>query len=200
MTLSIDARFSPYDFPAMPSGRADERATMRGHAAGYAAGRQQVERELEALRAAIELDGTRRAQQGSAEVQSALDALARSAAEFRQRELPTLHAVETAIASAAIELAEAIVGHELSAADDSARAAVQRAVHEAGGTGSAIRLNPEDAAVIAAGGGLSTGLDLVADPSIRRGDAVVDVANGSIDARIANSIARAKAALGGDAL
>lgn len=193
--MSIDASFSPYDFPALPGEQADERAAIRGHAAGYAAGRRQVERELEALREAIELEGTRRAQQGSAEVQSALDALARSAAEFRQREIPTLHAVESAIANAAIELAEAIIGRELSAAADSARAAVERAVHEAGATGSAIRLNPEDAAVIAAGGGLAAGLDLVADPSIRRGDAVVDVANGSIDARIASSVARVRAAL-----
>lgn len=198
--MSSEAAFSPYDFPAMPSDRNDERATMRGHAAGYAAGRKQVERELEALREAIELDGSRRAQQGNAEVQSALDALSRSAAEFRQRELPTLHAVETAIASAAIELAEAIIGRELSAADDSARAAVERAVHEAGPTGSAIRLNPEDVAVIAAGGGLESGLNLVADPGIRRGDAVVDVANGSIDARISSSLARAKAALEDGAL
>ena len=193
--MSIDAAFSPYDFPALPSEHTDQRAAVRGHAAGYAAGRKQVEQEFEALREAIELDGTRRAQQGSAEVQSALDALARSAAEFRQRELPVLRAVESAIANAAIELAEAIIGHELSATDDSARAAVERAVHEAGSIGNAIRLNPQDVAVIAAGGGLGNGLDLVADPSICRGDAVVDVANGSIDATISSSLARVKAAL-----
>ena len=190
-----DAAFSPYDFPALPSEQNDERASMRGHAAGYAAGRKQVEKELEALREAIEVEGTRRARQGSAEVQHALEALARSAADFQRRQLPVLQDVEASIANAAIELAEAIIGRELSATADSARAAVERAVHEAGPTGAAIRLNPQDVAVIAAGGALESGLQLVADPSIERGDAVIDVANGSIDARIASSIARARAAL-----
>lgn len=195
--MSIDAGFSPYSFPALP-GEMDDRANARGHAAGYAAGRRQVERELEALRAAIEQEGTRRAQQGSAEVQLALDALSRSAAEFRQRELPVLSAVETSIANAAIELAEAIIGRELSGGDASARAALERAVHEAGAVGTAVRLNPEDIAIITAAGA-PEGVDLVPDPGIARGDAVVDVAHGSIDARIANSIARARAALEGGA-
>lgn len=193
--MSIEAAFSPYDFPALPGEPGDDRAAIRGHAAGYAAGRKQVERELEALRESIEREGTTRARQGSIEVQLALDALAVSAAEFRRRELPVLLAVESAIASAAIELAEAIIGRELSAKEDAARAAVERALGEAGSAGSAIRLNPEDIAVIAAGGRLEPGIDLVPDPSLERGDAIVDVASGTIDARIASSIARAKAAL-----
>jgi flagellar assembly protein FliH len=193
--LSIDAAFSPYTFPALPGEPADEQASIRGHAAGYAAGRRQVEQELETLRVSIELDGTRRARQGSEEVQLALDALARSAAEYRQRELPVLRAVESAIANAAIELAEAIIGRELSTTDSSARAALERAVHEAGSTGSAIRLNPEDIAVISADARLEPGIDLIPDASIERGDAVIDVANGSIDARISTSLARVRAAL-----
>jgi len=195
--LSIESAFSPFDFPALP-GERDDREKIRGHAAGYAAGRKQVERELEALREAIQLEGTRQARQVSAEVQSALDALARSAAELRKRELPVLRAVESSIANAAIELAEAIIGRELSGADDSAKAAVLRAVHEAGSAGTSIRLNPEDLAIIAQDASLE-GIDLVADAAVERGGAVVDVANGSIDATIASSLARAKAALDGGA-
>ena len=197
--MSPDAAFSPVNFPTIPGHRDDERASIRGHAAGYAAGRRQVEEELEAVRRAIAEDGTRQLEQHRREVEQALAALARSAAEFRARELPVLEAIETAIAAAAIELAEAIVGHELSAADGSARAVVERAVQVGAGDASAIRLNPDDLAVITSDGDFRHPIELVADPALHRGDAIVETGNGSIDARISAAVTRAKTALRGGA-
>ena len=193
--MSREAAFSPLDFPSLPTAGGDTRENIRGHAAGYAAGRKQVEAELAALREAIELDGERRRERDRTEVQRALDALVRSAAEFRARELPTLRSVDAAIAAAAIELAEAIVGRELSRADDSARAALERAMHDTAPAGSAVRLNPHDIAVIEASGAPTADLELVPDATIARGDAIVQTVDGSIDARVSSSIARARAAL-----
>jgi len=192
--MSLEA-FSPIDFPALPDGRGDDRAEMRGHAAGYAAGRKQVERELEALKQVIAEDGHREVERLRSEVQLALDALARSAEEYRRRELPMLTSLDTAIASAAMELAEVIVGHELSEAEDSARAAMERAVQEGGETVSSIRMHPEDIAIVSAEATARPAIQLVPDPSLRRGDAMVDVADGLIDARVSASLARARAAL-----
>ena len=194
--MSSESAFSPINFPSLPNGRGDdERASIRGHAAGYAAGRKQVERELDALKETIAIETSRQNERHRTEVQLALDALERSAADFRSRQLPLLTAVDTAIASAAIELAEAIVGHELSSADDAARAALDRAVTEAGPTESSIRLNPQDIAVIEAELPTRSHLRLVPDLTLDRGDAMVDVPDGTIDARVSTSLARARAAL-----
>lgn len=193
--MSLDAAFSPLNFPALPGGAGDERASIRGHAAGYAAGRKQVEKELEAMKSDIADDATRRIEQHRREVSLALDALARSAAEFRSREVPVLESVDAAITAAAIELAEAIVGHELAAVRGAARAAVDRAVGEAGTTATSIRLNPDDIAIIVGETLGHPDLELVADPTLARGDAIAVTGDGSIDARISSALARAKAAL-----
>lgn len=192
--MSSDAAFSPLNFPALPGSPADERAAIRGHAAGYAAGRKQVVRELDALRESIVLDGSARAQRQNDQLRSALDALGRATTEFRTRQQPALESVDAAITAAAIELAEVIVGRELASVDDSALAAVQRALREAPAGPAVVRLHPADHAVIVAAGPIGN-LELVPDASIARGDAVLDLVDGSIDARVTTSFARARDAL-----
>lgn len=196
--MSTETGFSPFSFPALPDGsRADQRASIRGHTAGYAAGRRLAEQELEALRESIVRESVQRAEQASAELQLALEALERSAEEFNNRELPLLNSVDAAIAAAAVELAEVIIGRELSSADDSARAAVARAMQEVVAPANVVRLNPEDIATITARGRHKPRIELVADATLSRGDAVVELADGSIDARVSSSLARARAALQG---
>jgi flagellar assembly protein FliH len=198
--MSLEAAFSPLDFPAIAGERTDERASIRGHAAGYAAGRKQVEEELAVLREAIELDGRRRSEAARTEVQLALDALARSAEEFRRRELPLLQHLDAAITAAALEIAEVIVGRELDSTEGSARVALGRVTQEAGPGTSIVRLNPEDIAVIAEEAAPGAGVDLVPDSALERGDAIIELSEGSIDARVARSIERARAALRGGAM
>jgi flagellar assembly protein FliH len=187
--------FSPLTFPALPGQAAHERDTIRGHSAGYAAGRKQAEAEIAALREQITADAARASEIARADVQSALEALGRAANDFRSREIPALRSVDASIASAAIELAEAIVGHELSTADGSARAALDRASAEAIPEGSVVRLHPHDIAVITAERATYPGIELVADYSLQPGDAMVELAHGMLDARVSASLERAKAAL-----
>lgn len=194
--MSTEQAFSPLSFPALPGqAKSDERDAIRGHAAGYAAGRKQAEAELAGLRERLESEAAEASEAARARIGSALEALARAASDFRSRQAPVLQSVDASIASAAIELAEAIVGHELSTAGGSARAALDRASVEAVPAGSIVRLNPEDIAVIVAEGGAQPGLELVADYSLERGDAVVDLQHGSLDARVSASLQRARAAL-----
>ena len=192
--MSAEQAFSPLAFPALPGQGNHERDSIRGHAAGYAAGRKQAEAEAAVLREQISAEAARATALATAELRAANDALARAAAEFRARQVPVLASVDASIAAAAIELAEAIVGHELSSGDGSARAAIERASAEAVPAGSVVRLNPHDIRVIEAEGG-APGVELVPDHSLQRGDAVVDLAHGSIDARVSASLARAKAVL-----
>ncbi|MCU1412616.1 MAG: hypothetical protein JWR04_3323 [Rhodoglobus sp.] len=194
--MSTESAFSPLSFPALPGqSKADERDAIRGHTAGYAAGRKEAEAEVAVLRRALEAEAAEATEAARERVGTALEALARAASDFRARQAPALLSVDASIAAAAIELAEAIVGHELSTADGSARAALDRASVEAVPAGSVVRLNPQDVAVIVAEGGAHPGLELVADYSLDRGDAVVDLAHGTLDARVSASLQRARAAL-----
>lgn len=194
--MSAEVAFSPLAFPALPGRTApDERDTIRGHAAGYAAGRKQAEAEIAQLRDSIRAEAARSAELAAAEVRSALEALSRAAADFRARQVPVLQSVDGAIAAAALELAEAVVGRELATGDGSARAALERASGEAVPAGSLVRLNPHDIDVIAGTGTTWAGMELVPDASLDRGDAVVELVHGSIDARISASLQRARAAL-----
>jgi len=119
--------FAPLNFPALPGkgvgDGAAERDSIRGHATGYAAGRKQAEAEIASLRDSIRAEAAEAAEVARTRVGSALEALARAADDYRARQVPALESVDASLAAAAIELAEAIVGHELATTDGSARAA-----------------------------------------------------------------------------
>jgi flagellar assembly protein FliH len=189
--------FSPFSFPAMPDARADERASIRGHAAGYAAGREHAERELESLRAELARENAAAAAADRAELDSALRALDRAASEFREAQAPVLRAADQALAAAAIELAETILGRELATGKTGARAALARALGSGDSMLSTIRMNPLDIDAIAWAD--YPGLSVVPDSSLVRGDAVAEGMHGSVDARIGTALARARAVLEGGA-
>ncbi len=193
--MSPEPAFSPLSFPALPGLQTDERDSIRGHAAGYAAGRKQADAEIAALRETLRTESARLREAANAEIQAALDGLERAAAEFRARQIPALLSVDASIAAAALELAETIVGRELATGEGSARAALERASLEPVPAGSTVRLNPQDIAVIIAGSTPPPTLELVPDYSLERGDAVVDLAHGSLDARVSAALERARTAL-----
>jgi len=193
--MSTEPAFSPLSFPALPGQRGDERDSIRGHAAGYAAGRKRAEAELDSLRESIRADAAAAAELSRERVGAALEALARAADDYRAREVPALASVDASLAAAAMELAEAIVGYELGSAGGSARAALEHATSDDVPAGAVVRLSPQDIQVITAEGAAQPGLELVADFSLQPGDAIVELAHGTLDARVAGSLARAKAAL-----
>jgi flagellar assembly protein FliH len=200
--MSADLSFSPIAYPSLRAGAFEdeiELARTKGHAAGYAAG----------LRLAA-ADATRAEERAAAEVASqlessriavlvALRALDAAAELFATLSLPVLEEADATLAEASIELAGAIAGWRPEDAETAAAAAVRRAIAGAGATEIlAVRLNPTDFELIGADAAELASVTVIADPSIGRGDALVDLADGRVDARIASAFERARAALMGE--
>lgn len=196
--MSIDVAFSRLAFPELggpAQAEAEARSHTQGHAAGYAAG----------LRAA-ELVAQRRAA-AHAELQRLDDARTSASAEaliaslqlalraVESRIAPVLAEAQSTLAASAIELAEAILGSELAEGEASARSAVTRAL--AGVDTSLVlllRLHPDTLAALD-GALLAQGITVAPDATLTPGDAMVDFADGYLDARISTALARAKAVL-----
>ncbi|MEH3090124.1 MAG: FliH/SctL family protein [Microbacterium arborescens] len=196
--MSSDA-FTRLDIPRL-SGRRDdderERARMRGHAAGYAEGmrlaRADAEREA-ARRAAHDADVLAEHRSRAATGRAALDA---AVVELEARAHELTAGIVERVHALAVELAEAILGHELS---DEVRAAVSVAarVERAadGAPGPVAVLAPLDAETLAELGALPAGIRVETDPALARGDAIVRVTDGAVDLRVTAALARARAAL-----
>lgn len=200
-------------FPVIgdPAGR--ERATsadVRGHAAGYTAGLRAAQAETDALRARLEAEHTARVAALQADTARRVAVLDAAATALLSRVAPVLDDAEASVASAALDLAEAVVGYAIRASrpDDTtgagqeagvaagAHATVERALASVDRTVAvAVRLSVGDAARVA---DLDLPVPVVADPALHDGDAVVDLPDGLLDARIATALDRARTALEGD--
>lgn len=181
------------DLAAPAAGRADDPAVVRGHAAGYAAGRRVAELELAARRAELEASAVLAAEESRRRLESALGALDAAAGRLDARTAPVLAEADRTLVAAAVELAAAILDREPVA---SATGAVERALQVAGDlVPRRIRLAPSDLAALAGVGVVPAGIDLVADSTVPAGDAILDLPRGEIDARISASLDRARAAL-----
>ncbi|WP_439691457.1 hypothetical protein ACRQ4B_10850 [Curtobacterium sp. SP.BCo] len=203
-------------FPVIadPAGRARAvSADVRGHAAGYAAGLRQAQAETDALRARLEAEHVAAVAAVRADTARRIAVLDAATNAMLAQVAPVLDAAEQSVAAAALDLAEAVVGYAIRAsrqeadgpADASgvglearrasgAEATVRRALATIDRTVAvAVRLSVADAARVA---GLDLPVPVVADPGLRDGDAVVDLPDGLLDARIATALDRARTALG----
>lgn len=201
-TLSTDTIFSPVTYPSLGDGRVNhdaERARVQGHAAGYSAGRREAAAEAEVLRSAILDENRRAADAARGEVAAAVRALEVAAGQYSLALVPVLDEADAAVTSAAIALAEAIIGRELAATTDSARAAIERVLAQAPRSDvRSARLNPADLDVVRASGIDTASIALSADSTLDRGDAIIELAHGVIDARISAALDRARAAVMGE--
>ncbi|KQO64915.1 FliH/SctL family protein [Curtobacterium sp. Leaf261] len=185
----------------------------RGHAAGYAAGLRAADLVAEDRRLDAETAYAARAEQLELRHAAALRALTAATAAFDARLTPVLEDAEGTLVEAALQLAEAVVGYEIRASrptaghpsdrvsgdgleersTSGAHATVERALASVDRTVAvSIRLSPADAAAVA---GVDLGLPVLVDGALRDGDAVVDLQNGLLDARIATALDRARTAL-----
>lgn len=210
MTLSTKPSTTrPAVFPVVPTPTqsqahtdAKTRGFTQGHAAGYAVGLQLASRETAAARARHDADHARRVSELEARHAAEVESLRLAGAALVERTVPVLADSEQALFSCALELAEALLGHEIRDGETSARAALARAY----GTGEAevpvaIRMNPADLAVLGRVTGiLPETLTLVGDPALNRGDAVAEYPYGFVDARLDTAVARVKAALAGGSM
>ncbi|WP_022883842.1 FliH/SctL family protein [Glaciibacter superstes] len=197
--MSTEAAFLATPFPRLgddETRRIERVARAQGHAAGYTEGLRAAQAEIDARRAELEADHAARQVRAQRQTDSALALLGRAAEALNSRTLPILEELRRELAAAAVELAEAVLGYELADHETAAHAALDR-VCAAGDPRlvHTVRMHPDDVSLLAANVGATTGIELSADPSLARGDAVMEFPDGYLDARLASALARAKAAL-----
>ncbi|PCE13970.1 hypothetical protein AUC47_04800 [Microbacterium sp. SZ1] len=199
----LDSVFTPLTVPRVGEtpidvrGEAD-RARTRGYAEGFAEGRRIAAEQarLEQEQHALRMDALTQA--FAERARSAADAVAgaRSALERRVDEVASIDIAR--IEELAVELATAIVGVELSDPARSAAHALRRALDEVPQTRwTRIVLSERDLAALQDADALAALSDVEIAPSsmVDDGGVIVDIGDGSVDARIAPAFARARSAL-----
>lgn len=175
-----------------------EQARVRGHAAGYAAGVAEGTRLLDRERAAAVETRAAAARAAAARTEYVLSVLQSAGEAMFSRAAPVLDGMDAALTEAALQLAEAVLGHELAGGEASARSALARATPAAAPAPvHTVRMNPEDLAVLTEADREAAGVRLVPDPAMRRGDAVAEYADGFLDARLSTALDRMRRALTG---
>jgi len=194
----VDLR-KPADVP-VPAEVVD-RVTASARTTGYAEGWAQGQREARAA-AAAEQERVRAAereyaQQRDTAVDRALGAVAAAAGQLERRTVPVLADLTDEVLRAAVELAEALLGRELSDAPERGVDALRRVMFAAPETGTVtVRLHPDDLAALGAGDGyLDPRVQLVADPTLIPGDAVAEQGTTTVDARLSEAVRRVREAL-----
>jgi len=198
-------------FPVIGDAAGRDRAAsadVRGHAAGYAAGLRAAQAETDAFRARLEAEHAARLASMHADAARRVAVLDAATNAMLSQVTPVLDAAEQSVAAAAVDLAEAVVGYAIRASRQSAdstdglgargasgaEATVVRALASIDRTVAvAIRLSVGDAARVA---DLDLPVPVVGDPTLSDGDAVVDLPDGLLDARITTALDRARTALG----
>ncbi len=195
VALALPASVEAVVFPTLHSA-GDPEGYVRGHAAGYAAGLRRAaaeaavrDEQLRSEQAALRADDRARTDHAVAVLQTA-------AGDLMARTAPVLAEADARLVAAAIDLAEMVLGCELSDAPGGARAALARALSASDHADVvAVRLHPEDALLVT-GDAERAGVTVTQDAHLRRGDAVAVYPDGELDARIGSALDRARAALG----
>lgn len=201
-TESPERTFSRMAYPTLGGHdleRAGEQARVQGHSAGYAAGMHAAAAETARLRAELKTRFDAETASLRARADHALQLLNAAEQSLAQLTVPAIAEVEDALAAAALELAEALLGRELADGESSARAALDRAlsgvdvrqVHT-------VRMHPRDLEVLDADTLNNAAVLFTADPALQRGDAITEFPDGFLDATLSSALARAKAALLGE--
>jgi flagellar assembly protein FliH len=207
--LSTDISFGASGYPTRPAPEAvvfpaldlmgETEGYTRGHAAGYAAGLRRAADEVAARESELVARQAAAVAAERARTDRAVAVLDSAARALELRTAPVLADADAQLVAAALALAEAVVGRELSHAPHAARAALGRALSEPDAAAVvAVRLHPDDLALVADSVDASR-VDLVADAGLERGDAVAVYPDGELDARIGSALARARAAVTGEA-
>lgn len=199
-------------FPVLGSAAApagDAAAEVRGHAAGYAAGLRAAQAETAALHARLRAEHDQRVAALTADTVRRVAVLDAATKALLSQVAPVLRDAEASLADAALDLAEAVVGHAIRASRTTdatgdgreapcasgAEATVLRALASVDATVALrVRVSVADAQRVA---DLDPAVPVVGDASLSDGDAVVDLPDGLLDARIGAALDRAREALGG---
>lgn len=196
--MSIDTRFARLTFPSIRDGGADATeaaARASGHAAGYLDGLRAASAEVAQIQERRDAEQALAAMRDRARVDAAVAALTAAARSLEERTVPVLADAQGTLAAASVDIAEAVLGHELSDGVRSARSALERALSSVDAAMvQVVRMNPADLADLGSAA-TATAVQFLADPSLERGDAVTEFDDGFLDARIGTAVARVRFAL-----
>jgi flagellar assembly protein FliH len=204
--MSTDTAFLAVNFPRLRDSGSpglEERAAARGHAAGYNDGLRLARAEVDAHIAKLDAEHAALMRETRIKAERTASLITTAAVALQERTVPVLADAHAALAAAAVELAEAIIGHQLADHERSALAAIDRALSTVDKRlVQEVRLHPGDLALLEDSAVLGSSLDdaapgvtFIADASLQRGDAITEFADGYLDARISTALGRAKAAL-----
>jgi flagellar assembly protein FliH len=158
-----------------------------GYADGYQAGNDRA--AADALAAATDRENR---------LGEALMALATAARECDARQRAAIDDIEQSVVEAVFDLAETLLGREMSRTRTPGRDALRRALSLADSHGPAVaRLNPDDLETIGDYADLAPGraIELVADPAIEPGGCILEAGSTRVDAQLGPALRRAKQAL-----
>ncbi|MGP7960198.1 FliH/SctL family protein [Sanguibacter sp. A247] len=202
--MSIEHVFAPAQLAVVSESRTAsvrESARVAGHAAGWAAGARAAADAAVAAAQRVAQRTEAAEADARARLNDALRTLGAAAGAAASREAGVVEDATATLVALAIDLAEAIVGVELSRDEFSARAALTRALELPATTGPVVvRLNPTDLAHVRAmcergDHALPAHVTLAEDATLERGDAVSELPTGHLDARLGTAMARLRAAL-----
>jgi flagellar assembly protein FliH len=153
-----------------------------------AAERQSEARAQAAYQRGIEEGEAAERQQGAAQVQSALERVARSAAEIASLKPGLRHEAEEDVVKLAIAISRRILYREIATDPEALRGLVRAALDKLDGREVyRVRANPQDAPALEKHFqtmGLPRKIEIFADAALQRGSAAFETAHGSFDASV----------------
>ncbi|MDT4988943.1 MAG: flagellar assembly protein FliH [Micromonosporaceae bacterium] len=192
----------PASLPGYIGDRLRAEAQAAGYATGWAQGRHEAGLAAQARSDQVDADVRQATTAQANRAGQAIMAVTAAAGGLERRMVPVATELEDIIVATAYALAEQIVGRELAVAVEPGRDAIARALAFAPtGRPVTIRLHPADyATVTPAQPGFveieGRTVTLLADATLRPGDAVAECDATTIDARIEPTLARVREVLG----
>jgi flagellar assembly protein FliH len=177
-------------------------ARTAGYAEGWALGQRAARVASQA--AQDQIAAARQAEDGEHEalVRRAAGALVRAADDLGARSATAAEAIEDLVLRTAVDLAEALLGHELSAGAARDMNALRRAMAATPAAGPVtVRLHPDDYRTLTEMLGSSGTVDgrqvtLAPDAALRPGDAVAESGATTVDATLPGALTRMRQVLG----
>jgi flagellar assembly protein FliH len=179
---------------------ARQAARAEGYAVGWAQGRRAAEEAAQREAAAAAVEQAEAAKRSETAMLSALQALAAAADALEGRAVVPAAELSAAVVEGAFELAQTLLGRELTLATEPGLDAIRRAlVLLPENRPVTARLHPDDASVTRAAlaaAELGREILVVADPGVEPGGAVVDCDATRVDAQLGPALERVREVLG----
>ncbi|MGJ9424613.1 FliH/SctL family protein [Nesterenkonia halotolerans] len=187
--------FGTYGHPG-PADAVYAGAKTHGYAAGYAAGMRAAAEAARRQREQIQASSEAAEQHAAVQLRAATAALRAAAQAFHREVAPVVTSAESTLVEAGLELAQEIVGTELIHGEHSAQAALTRVLSQLEPADvSRIRMHPQTATQLPEGAAAQAGIRVVPDAWLQPGDAVADLPEGFLDARIGTALQRCREVL-----